>query len=102
MSNDVMDQTREIASRVRPTDSPSSQDVAGEIKAIIARIIDVPVDELDCDAHFIDDLGVDSLLALEMLSALERRFKIEVPEEELVQFTSVNKVIEVAQIKLGL
>lgn len=75
--------------------------LALEIKQIIGTIIEIPPDELDCDAQFIDELGVDSLLALEMLSVLEKRFKIEVPEEDLTKFTTVNKVIEVAREKLG-
>lgn len=77
------------------------QAIASEIKRIVSEIIEIPVDELDCDAHFVDDLGVDSLLALEMMSALEKRFKIEVPEEDLLQFTSVNKVIALAQEKVA-
>jgi acyl carrier protein len=74
--------------------------LAAEIKQIISSIIEIPVEELECDAHFVDDMGVDSLLALEMLAALEKRFDIEVPEEDLMQFTTVNKVIEVARQKL--
>jgi len=85
---------------MRPKES--FDEVAAEVKRIISEIIEVPLDELDCNAHFIDDLGVDSLLALEILSSLEKRFKIEVPEEDLMQFTTVNKVIEVARVKLGL
>lgn len=76
--------------------------VAAEIKSIISEIIEIPLGELNCDAHFIDELGIDSLLALEVLSALEKRFRIEVPEEDLIQFTTVNKVIEVARGKLGI
>lgn len=67
----------------------------------MSDIIEIPLEELDCDAHLIDELGVDSLLALEVVSALEKRFGIEVPEEELVEFTTVNKIIEVAQEKLA-
>lgn len=83
-------------------DGTDFEQIAAEIKQIISDIIEIPVAELDCNAHFLDDLGIDSLLALEILSALEKRFRIEVPEEDLMQFTTVNKVIEVARTKLGM
>lgn len=75
--------------------------VADEIKAIVSNLIEIPVAELDCEAHFIDELGVDSLLGLEILAELEQHYGIEVPEEDLAEFTSVNKIIEVAMEKLG-
>ena len=72
-----------------------------EIKRIVAEIIEVDVDALDCDAHFQEELGVDSLLGLEILAAIEQRFGIEVPEEELPNFTTVKKVIAVARERLA-
>jgi acyl carrier protein len=84
-----------------PAESRDFEDVAAEIKEIISEIIEIPLEELDCKAHLVDDLGIDSLLALEVLAALEKRFKIEVPEEELVQFTTIDGIIDVARERLA-
>jgi acyl carrier protein len=94
--NDIATQVISVQGRPQSFD-----EAATEIKQIISDIIEIPVDELNCDAHFVEELGVDSLLALEMLAALEKRFKIQVPEEDLMQFTTVNKVIKLAGQKLG-
>jgi acyl carrier protein len=41
------------------------------------------------------------LLALEMLAAFERKYRIEIPEETLPEFTSVDKVIEVVLAQMS-
>ncbi|HEX9062134.1 MAG TPA: acyl carrier protein, partial [Clostridia bacterium] len=70
--------------------------VRNEVKSLIAGIIDVEEDKLDENASFIDDLGLDSLRALEILAALEKQYQIEIPEEVLTQLTTVNKTANVA------
>jgi acyl carrier protein len=42
-----------------------------EIKKIISRISRIPVDELDDDARIREDLGVDSILAMEIIATFE-------------------------------
>lgn len=69
--------------------------VGEEIKEIIAEIVEMEVDELDSDASFVDDLGLDSLRALEVLAALEKQYKIEIPESYMAELTSVNKAVEI-------
>ncbi len=65
-----------------------------ELHEMIADIIDIDKEMIDHDTHFINELGVDSLLALEVLVALERKYKIKLSEEELRQMYSLRKVYE--------
>ena len=76
------------------------QDIAQEITKIIAEIIEKEPGEIDPDAKF-TDLGVDSMMALEMLAAIEKKYKIAIPEEKLMQFTTLNETIKIAQEYLG-
>ena len=41
------------------------------------------------DANFFKDLEIDSLLALEILALIEKKFKVQIPEEKLVDITSL-------------
>lgn len=74
-----------------------TQNLEQEIKDLIADIIEIPADKIDPAAHLVEDLGMDSMMALEILAALEKRYKIQIPEEELPKITSVNGVIELAR-----
>jgi acyl carrier protein len=79
------------------TNTIQSQNLKKEIKDLIAQIIEMEVDEINDDASFIDDLDVDSLKALEILANLEKKYRIEIPEEKLQELTTVNKTVEVAR-----
>lgn len=68
-----------------------------DIRALIADIIEMEPAQIDPDAHLVEDLGMDSMMALEILAAIEKRYKIKLPEDELPKITSVNRAIEVAR-----
>lgn len=65
-----------------------------ELRQTLAGVLDVNVAELTDDAHFMDDLGVDSLMALEVVVVLEKKYDIRFVEEELRQITSLAKAHE--------
>ena len=68
-----------------------------EVKELIAEIIEMEPNEIDLDAHLVEDLGMDSMMALEILASLEKKYKIKLPEEDLPKITTVNQAIEVAK-----
>ncbi len=57
----------------------NEQTLHDELKAIIAEIIEV--DDFADDANFVGELGVDSMLALEIVARIERRYRVRIPEE---------------------
>ena len=64
----------------------------GEIAAIIAEITEVPVEQVTPDARLVQDLGADSMNALELLAAVEKRFNIVIDPSRLVDFETPAKV----------
>jgi len=73
------------------------QNLEQEIKALIADIIEMDPAQVDADAHLVEDLGMDSMMALEILAAIEKRYKIQIPEGALPKITTVNKAIKLAR-----
>ena len=68
-----------------------------EIRNLIAEIIELEPDEIKDEAHLVEDLGMDSMMALEILASIEKRFKIQIPEEELPNIVSVNNAVAIAE-----
>jgi acyl carrier protein len=68
-----------------------------EVKKLIADIIEMDPNEINVDASLVEDLGMDSMMALEILAAMEKKFKIRIPEEDLPKITTVNHAITVAK-----
>ncbi|HLJ35654.1 MAG TPA: acyl carrier protein, partial [Ktedonobacteraceae bacterium] len=50
-----------------------------ELKTLVAEIIEL--DEFNDDDDFVTQLGVDSMLALEIVARIEKRYRIRLPEE---------------------
>jgi len=72
-------------------------DLEAEVRGLIAEIVEMEPEAIEMDADFIKDMGLDSLRALEVLAALERKYRIQIPQERLLQLTSLRKVIEVTR-----
>jgi acyl carrier protein len=70
-----------------------------ELIVLIADAIDIDFEEIQPDARFIEDMGVDSLISLEVLVSLEREYKIKIPESDLEKLFSVNAVYDLLESK---
>jgi len=66
-----------------------------EIVAEIAELDEVP------DAKPFKDLGIDSMMAIEIVAEVERRYKLKIPEQELEQIRDLNSVVSMVSSKLG-
>jgi acyl carrier protein len=62
-----------------------------ELRAMVAEILEVEPESIDKNAHFVKDLGMDSMMALEILAGIEKKYRIVVPEDLLSKFTSLNE-----------
>jgi acyl carrier protein len=65
-----------------------------EVKKLVADITEVPVEKLAPDADFFKDLGIDSLKAIEIVAAFEKRYRIIIPEEDIPKIRNLINVIE--------
>ena len=73
--------------------------LAQDITAIVAEVAEMDEKELwdNRDKHFMDELEIDSMLGLEIVASIEKKYRIEIEEEELLNITSLNVTIELVQ-----
>jgi len=71
------------------------------VRAIVAEQLGVKEEDVTLDAHFVDDLGADSLDTVELVMALEEEFETEIPDEEAEKITNVRQAIEYIKEHLG-
>jgi len=74
--------------------------ITGELMTLVAEIIEVDRSRLTLETHFIRDLEMDSLMALELLTALEKKYAIKIPEEALPEFATLAGVVDVVSARL--
>lgn len=70
-----------------------------EITRMVAEIIEVEETELweNRSKNLFEDLGLDSLLALEIIAHIEKKYKIQIEEEQLKEITTLNKTIQIVK-----
>ncbi len=70
-------------------------DRLSNIREIVVEILEIDPDELTESSRFIEDHNADSLRAVEILSRLEKKFNVVIPQEELPRMTSLNNTYQV-------
>ena len=65
-----------------------------KLKAVIAGVLNVDIDEITPETTFLEDLGADSLDLFEMVMAFEEAFEVEIPSEDLEQIQTVGDVVK--------
>ena len=71
------------------------------IKEIIAEITEVDSQEIKMDSHIVQDLGADSMAALELMSTIEKKFQIVIAPENLPEMVTLEKVTDLVTGILG-
>lgn len=69
-----------------------------ELRALIAEIAEK--DEIPDDVAF-KDLGIDSMMGVEIVAAIERQYHVKIDDAELAEVTTLNGSMALVQKKLG-
>jgi acyl carrier protein len=69
-----------------------------ELRALIAEISEK--DEIPDDVSF-KDLGIDSMMGVEIVAAIERKYQVKIDDAELVEITTLNNSMSLVEKKLG-
>ncbi len=75
----------------------SIKNLEEDLKQLIANVIGREPEGLKPETNFWKDLGVDSIKAIEITVAIERRYKISVRDEQIPKITTVGEAIQVVK-----
>ncbi len=73
---------------------PTLAQLRKELKVLLSEITEVDESKITDEARFAEDLGMDSMMALEILAAIEKRYKIQIPEEALPKLINLKEAIK--------
>lgn len=84
-------QTPAVVMEQTPTDL-QLEEIKRKVRRIYAETLDIPESQVRDDAHFIDEMGGDSLQVLGMSLKVEELFNVLIPTEEYGRCTTVNNL----------
>jgi acyl carrier protein len=64
-----------------------------QTKTLICAVLEIPETDLADQTHFIDDLGVDSILIIELKTKFEEHYRCQIDKSDLDQLTSLGAII---------
>lgn len=67
--------------------------VLDQIKEILKDTMDIDESKITLDAKLKEDLELDSLDSVELIMSSEEEFGIEIPDEDVMNFKTVNDIV---------
>jgi acyl carrier protein len=72
-------------------------DLERRVKQILTLRLGIPADEITLGARLVDDLGMDSLDAVELAISTERQFNVALSDEQVAKLMTVADIIALVQ-----
>jgi acyl carrier protein len=71
----------------------STEEIRSNLAEIVNEIAGIPVEDVQLDKSFTDDLDVDSLSMVEVVVAAEEKFSVKIPDEEVKNLKTVGDAV---------
>jgi len=68
-------------------------EIMDRVKKMVVEHLDADEAKVAKDAHFVDDLGADSLDTVELVMAFEEEFDIEIPDDAAEHIQTVGDAV---------
>jgi acyl carrier protein len=72
-----------------------------QLREIVAEVLELEPEELTDGGSFVEDYAADSLRAIEVLARIEKRYNVEIPQEELPKMANLRAVYEIVAPRAG-
>lgn len=82
---------RRRARQQQPSEFPST--VPADVRKVLAKVAELPESDIK-DGSTLDDLGIDSLMIMEVLTEVQNFFKIEIPNEDWQTLATPKLLVE--------
>ena len=68
-----------------------------KLREQIAEMLELETDELGFDDLLVDEHGMDSFSAMQLVVMLESEYDIKIPSERIIELKSINEIIRVIE-----
>ena len=76
------------------------KEIEQKVKEILADRLDIDIKKIKLDSDLVDDLGMDSFGAVEVMYEIKEKFGIEISEEDFSSIEKVSDIVKSIYIKI--
>lgn len=76
-------------------------EVSERLTGVLVSELGLDAEKITDEAHFEEDLDMDSLGVVELLMALEDEFEVRIPDEEAESIVTVGQAVDMVQAKIS-
>ncbi len=78
----------------------SENETFAQLKGLIVELLEVDESKVVPEASFADDYNADSLDIIELITAVEDTFKIEIPDEDAEKLQTVQDALDYIETRI--
>ena len=71
----------------------TTEEIRAQLAELVNEVAGVPVEDVQLDKSFVDDLDVDSLAMVEIIVGCEEKFGVTIPDEESKTLKTVGDAV---------
>lgn len=71
----------------------TEQDILAGLQEIVAEETGLPADTITAEKSFVDDLDIDSLSIMTIVTLAEDKFEVTIPDDDAKEFTTVGSAV---------
>ena len=71
----------------------TQQEILSGLADIVNEVAGVPVDDVQLEKSFVDDLDIDSLSMVEVVVAAEEKFDVKIPDDDVKGLRTVGDAV---------
>ncbi len=79
----------------------AKNEILGKVTAALSKMLIIDTENITPESVLVEDLGMDSYYAVELLFELEDQYNIEIPDEEATKFKTVTDIVAYIQNRLA-
>lgn len=80
--------------KISGVDPEAAKELVEKMRKIFSKILILPLFKIEDDAHWVNDLGGDSMSYVELLSTIQEEFGVVIPENLYGQLATINDFVE--------
>ncbi|MEK6910074.1 MAG: acyl carrier protein [Candidatus Aenigmatarchaeota archaeon] len=78
-----------------------TDNVEKEIISIVADVSETDEGEINLDTNLVQNLGINSIKAIEIVVAIEKKYKISIRDEDVPKITKIRQIVDLTKELIG-